>query len=261
MTRNARRLLPHLRADRLDRIHGWRDLLRREGRQLIAGLLVSLALFGFVSIADEVVEGETHAFDETIMLALRDAADPADPLGPAWLELTARDLTALGGIPVLTLVTLLTVVYLLMVHRRGAALLVTISVGGGVLLNTVLKQSFDRPRPDLVPHGVEVLTASFPSGHAMMTAIAYLTLAALLMRVLPERRLKAFVLGAAALIVGIVGLSRVYLGVHWPTDVLAGWTIGFAWATAWWLVAAILQRRGRLAGDRDKPGPVTRPSD
>lgn len=259
MSRNARRLLSALRAGRLERANGWRDLLRREGRLLLAGFMVSMALFGFVSIADEVVEGETHAFDEAVMLALRDPADPERPLGPFWLELTAKDLTALGGFPVLTLVTLLAITYLVMIRRQGAALLVGVSVGGGVALNTALKQVFDRPRPDLVPHGVEVLTASFPSGHAMMTAVAYLTLAALLMRVLPERRLKVFVLAAAVLIVVAVGSSRVYLGVHWPTDVLAGWAIGFAWATLWWLIAAILQRRGRLRGDRE-PGDVRPPS-
>jgi undecaprenyl-diphosphatase len=110
----------------------------------------------------------------------------------------------------------------------------------------VLKEFFERPRPDLVPHGAEVFTASFPSGHAMMSAVVYLTLGALLARVETGLRVKAFVLSVSVLLTVLVGISRVYLGVHWPTDVLAGWTVGAAWAVMCWLIARVLQRKGRV---------------
>jgi len=136
-------------------------------------------------------------------------------------------------------------------RRRAAALLVLVAVAGGMLLSTLLKLGFERPRPDLVPHAVEVYTASFPSGHAMLSAVTWLTLGALLMRVEPRRRVKAFVLAMAVLTTLLVGASRIYLGVHWPTDVLAGWCIGAAWALICWLAALWLQRRGRVEETRE----------
>ncbi len=227
------------------------ERLVHEGRLLALGLALSLSAWAFVGIAGEVAEGDTTAFDRTVLLALRNPADLSDPIGPLWLEIAARDLTTLGGFAVLTLITTIAVIFLLLTGKKGAAGLAVLSIGGGTLLSSGLKLLFERPRPDLVPHGVEVYTASFPSGHATMTAIAYLTLGALLMRVVKGRRLKIFVMGTAAAIVLIVGMSRVYLGVHWPTDVLAGWSVGFAWASLWWMVAAVLQRRGRIDGDQD----------
>ena len=244
-----------------DRVRHLTARMRQEAGLLSVGVAITAALWGFVFLADEVSDGETGDFDRTLLLALRNPADPADPLGPVWLEQTAKDLTALGGFPVTGLITTLVLVYLLMIGRKGAAALVVVSIGGGMLLSSVLKLLFARARPDLVPHAVDVFTASFPSGHATMTAAVYFTLGALLMRVVPERRLKIFVMVAAVVIVLIVGVSRVYLGVHWPTDVLAGWCIGFAWATLWWLVAAILQRRGRIDGDQPESRSVRPPSD
>jgi undecaprenyl-diphosphatase len=214
-----------------------------------AGPLLSLAalsLFAwiFVEIAGEVIEGDITRFDRTLLLALRSAADPSDPLGPRWLEEAMRDITGLGGHAVLTIVTLAAIAYLLLARKRHAALLVAAAVAGGMLMSTLLKLGFDRPRPDLVPHGMRVYTASFPSGHAMLSAVTYLTLGALLARVQPRRRIKAFLLGVAILLTVLIGMSRVYLGVHWPSDVLAGWCGGAAWAALCWFVALQLQRRG-----------------
>jgi undecaprenyl-diphosphatase len=235
--------------------------VRKEAGLLTVGLLVTAGLWGFVSLADEVADGDTGDFDSAVLLALRTPGDPADPLGPVWLEQMAKDLTALGGFPITGLITILAIVFLLLTNKKGAAGLVVASIGGGALLSSALKLLFARDRPDLVPHAVDVFTASFPSGHATMTAVVYFTLGAMLMRVLPQRRLKIFVLGAAAAIVLVVGASRVYLGVHWPTDVLAGWSIGLAWATLWWLVAALLQRRGRIDGDQTEAEGFRPPSD
>lgn len=212
------------------------------GGVFLAGLLVLV----FGEIAEEVFEGDTSWFDRTVLLALRNPADHADPLGPAWLEEAARDVTALGSYAVLGIVVVAAIAYLLLVKRSGAALWVLASVLGGMLLSNVLKHSFDRPRPDLVAHAAQVFSPSFPSGHAMLSAVTYLTIGALLASMHDSRRLKVFFLGLAIFITAIVGLTRVYLGVHYPTDVLAGWCLGAAWAAICWTVFHWLQERGTI---------------
>lgn len=239
------------------RRHGrWRllGLMARLGRYelatLIALVLVMGGIWAFVTIAEEVIEGETHSFDKAILLAMRNAKDPVDPLGPKWLEELARDFTALGSVGITMLITLTVAGFFLLQSRRRATLLILAAVGGGLLISALLKQGFDRPRPDIVPHVAYVYTASFPSGHSMMAAVTYLTLGALLARVQPRRQLKAYLLMIAIVLTLLVGLTRVYLGVHWPTDVLAGWTAGAAWALICWLAARWLQHRGQLEPDR-----------
>ncbi|WP_077730599.1 phosphatase PAP2 family protein [Methylocaldum sp. 14B] len=214
----------------------------REFRTLVLMLLTGAGIWGFIELADEVAEGQTRAVDTAILLALRNPADPADPIGPRWVEEMFRDFTALGGVSVIVFITLGAAGYLALLRKHRTVLLLAIAVGGGLLINTLLKLGFDRPRPDLVPHGAYVYTASFPSGHAMLATATYLTLGALLARVLPDRRTKFFVLTMAVVLCLLVGFSRVYLGVHWPSDVAAGWMIGAAWALIWWLVARWLQR-------------------
>ena len=162
-----------------------------------------------------------------------------------------RDITALGGVTVTTLMTLGAAGFLLLSGKRGAALFVVVSIAGAALLSSGMKLGFERPRPDLVPHGVEVYTASFPSGHATGAAATYLTLGALLARFQSRRRLKVYLLSIAVLLTVLIGLSRLYLGVHWPSDVLAGWTLGASWALLCWLVAWQLQRRGKVEDDAE----------
>lgn len=220
---------------------------------LVAAVLVVGGLWIFIDLADEVVEGETHAIDTRILLLMRNPADPADPIGPPWVEEMGRDFTALGGVGVLFLITITVSTYLLLQHKFGAMTLVLVAVGGGVLLSLLLKLGFDRPRPELVPHGSYVATASFPSGHSMLSAVTYLTLGALLARLHPQRRFKAFFLLVAGLVTFLVGVSRIYLGVHWPTDVLAGWTLGGVWALICWLAARWLQARGQVEEDINEP--------
>jgi undecaprenyl-diphosphatase len=214
----------------------------------VSGIAIILLLTA-IWLMNEVRSGATQAFDEYLLRALRDPADGADPIGPAWLEMMFSDITTLGGTTVLILITLLAIFYLVMDSKHHAALFVLVSIGGGQLLSMTLKNAVGRPRPDLVAHLVEVQTASFPSGHAMLSAVSYLTLGALLARVQPRLRLKAFLLAVAVLLTLLVGASRVYLGVHWPTDVLAGWCFGAGWALLCWVVALRLQQRGAIEKD------------
>lgn len=235
-------------------------LLSRLGRHELA-LLITLALvaggiWSFVELAEEVAAGDTYDIDRTLLLALRNPADLSDPLGPKWVEELGRDATALGGVGVLTFLTLAVCGFLLLQRKRRAMLFVLAAVFGGMLLSTLLKLLFDRPRPDLVAHGSYVYTSSFPSGHSMMSAVTYLTLGALMARVQSQRAVKAYLLFLAAAVTVGVGVSRVYLGVHWPTDVLAGWTLGTVWALVCWLVARRLQRRGQVEQDDGEAAPT-----
>ena len=220
--------------------------LRIELVPLLAIVLVAGGVWLFAEIADEVGEGETRRVDEAILMAMRNPADASDPLGPRWLEEMQRDFTALGGVGVLSVLTLAVSAFLALDRKGRTAILVLIAVGGALVLSSLLKSGFQRPRPELVPHGSYVYTSSFPSGHSMMSAATYLTLGALLARVQPRRRLKILLLGFATLLTLIVGCSRVYLGVHWPTDVLAGWTAGAIWALVCWLIARRLQHKGQI---------------
>ena len=208
---------------------------------LIAGLLLI-----FMFIAQDVFEGETASFDRAAILAFRSVSNISDPVGPPWVEDAVRDVTALGSMIVVVILSGAVIFYLLLLGRRGAALLLLISLAGGTLLNDLLKYIFARPRPDLVLHNAQVFTSSFPSGHAAVSAVVYLTLGVLLARDAPSIAAKIYVMAVAIFLVLLVGISRVFLGVHYPTDVLAGWCIGSAWALTCWLAADRLQHR-RLA--------------
>jgi undecaprenyl-diphosphatase len=177
------------------------------------------------------------------LLALR-TSDPADPIGPRWFELAVMDVTSLGGFAVLTLVTLLSVGYLGVRAKWADAAMLLVATLGGTAISEGLKVGFARPRPDLVAHVVETTSLSFPSGHAMLSAVTYLTLGALLARAQEQQSLRGYILGAAVLLALLIGASRIYLGVHWPTDVLAGWCLGAAWALACWTVVTWLAPRG-----------------
>ncbi|MBN1345192.1 MAG: phosphatase PAP2 family protein [Phycisphaerae bacterium] len=212
---------------------------------ILAGLIIIVGgTWGFIELADEVAEGQTQNFDEWLLRSLRKPDDPATPIGPAWMGEIGRDLTALGGMAVLSLFTLAVVGYLWLDRRRSAMWFVLIATVGGLALSLILKASFSRPRPSIVPHLSYVHTSSFPSGHSIMSAVVYLTLGALLTRLVTKVQLKFYFLAVAALLSFLVGLSRTYMGVHYPTDVLAGWTIGLVWATLCYLVLRTLQRRG-----------------
>lgn len=213
------------------------SLLRRlELRLLLLLGGIAAAIWAFLSIGGEMAEGDTMAFDQQMLLGLRAPGDPTDPIGPPALEEAMRDITALGGFTVLSLVTVVATLAFAL-HRRWTH--AAVMAGTAFLAqacSALLKSLYGRPRPDLVPHGVEVYSGSFPSGHSMLSAATYLTLAALIASLEVRRRSKALVFVLAILFMTAVGFSRVYMGVHWPSDVLAGWCAGAAWALAAWVV-------------------------
>jgi undecaprenyl-diphosphatase len=204
--------------------------------------LVLLFLAGFSALfavlTHKVIEGDTRHWDEALLLALRRPGATQEPIGPPWLKEAARDITSLGSFSVLFLVAALAIGFLAVRRQRAAAMLVAFSIAGGTALSTLLKMGFDRPRPELVPHMAEVFTASFPSGHAMLSAVTYLTLGALVARIQEARATRIYVMAGAVLITLVVGASRIYLGVHWPSDVLGGWCIGSSWALLCWMLMA-----------------------
>jgi undecaprenyl-diphosphatase len=207
-------------------------------------LTVAGLVFAFGLIAQEVVKGKTLAFDRLIMLSLRSAADPSVPIGPAWLPEAARDVTSLGSMVVLGIVTLAVVGYLLLAGKPAVAWLMVIAVVGGIALSDLLKFAFGRARPDVVAPLARVFTTSFPSAHATMSAIAYLTIGAILARSQRSSTLSLYFMSLAVFLTVLSGVSRIYLGVHYPTDVLAGWCIGAAWALGCWSIMARWQSVG-----------------
>jgi undecaprenyl-diphosphatase len=211
---------------------------------VIAAIAALLLAFGL--LASEVIEGGTRAFDEHILLLLRTPVDHSVPIGPPWLNEAMRDITALGSTSVLAIVVAGVVGFLAVSGLRHAAIVVLGSVLIGVAISNSLKWGFARPRPEFMPREIVVYTASFPSGHTTLSAVVYLTLGALLYRTQASVAVKAYILAIAALLTALVGVSRVYLGVHWPTDVIAGWLIGGAWALVCASVMVWLQRRGQV---------------
>ncbi|MDB5433888.1 MAG: putative phosphatidylglycerophosphatase [Phenylobacterium sp.] len=227
------------------------QLLRRiESRALILVIGAAGGFWAFFNIAREMTEGETQAIDKRILLALRNPANPSEPIGSHSFQEAMRDVTALGGVTVMTLVTIVGVLAFLMHGRRWHAAI----LAGTVLLADIssegLKNLYGRPRPALVPHGAYVYSASFPSGHSTLSAATFLTLATLIASLEPNRGTKIMVYVLAVLLVLGIGVSRVYLGVHWPSDVLAGWCLGAAWALAAWTVLSRCPGRQALP-DRD----------
>ena len=230
----------------------FRRLERHEITWLVVGACVCRVLWGFLSLADEVMEGDTTTLDTRILRAFRKADDPSRPIGPQWVENSLLDLTALGGPTVLGLVVVSVAGFLLLQTRYHTAIVVLVTAASGELANHAMKNVFLRPRPDVVPHLRDVSTTSFPSGHAMESAIIYLTLGAMLMRLAERRLTKIYCIGIAIFLTLLVGISRVYLGVHYPTDVAAGWMFGFFWASLCWMVARRFERETGVAEEREK---------
>ncbi len=214
-----------------------------------AVLAAASVLFGLQS---EIAEGETQDFDEGLLLALRDPRDVSNPIGPRWVEEMGRDFTALGGTAVQMLALAMVSGYLALRRKFRTVGWLLFTILGGQAVTSGLKAVFSRPRPNLVPHGSYVYTSSFPSGHSTMAAITFLTLAVFLIRLQPSLAVRSYVVVSAVLLTVLVGGSRVYLGVHYPTDVIAGWAVGGAWATLCAVLSPFLERTGKI--DPAAPG-------
>lgn len=203
---------------------------------LLALLCLSgLAVFGH--IVEEMLEGDTTASDNAILLALRTPGHLATPIGPAWLLQSAIDLSALGGFTFIWLFTIAMAGFFALTRRWRAMIVFLAAIVGASVLDAALKLSFHRARPEIVPHLALVDNASFPSGHAMISAATYLTVGAMLTRTQKSWGVKVYLLTIFIAVTLMIGLSRLYLGVHWPSDVFAGWSAGAAWALAFWIIA------------------------
>lgn len=205
--------------------------------KILSGIITaSLALWIFVEIAENVVEGDARYFDTAILMALHSS----NFSNLDWFIEFVRDISGLGGLGVLTLLVSASVIFLVISNNLRTAIFVALATISGAVLSSLLKLGFDRPRPDLIPHLTHVYSASFPSGHAMVSAVVYLTLGTLLTRIVSGFWAKVFIMAVVVLLTGLIGISRLYLGVHWPSDVLAGWAAGAGWALMWWTVANII---------------------
>ena len=218
---------------------------RTAARRLPAPLIgagIAAAAIALVLAGGALVGRVPFGFDRAILTGLRAWG------GPAWLPAAAVNVTALGSGVVLTIVVT-AAVGLLLVQRlplTAAAIAVACWSGGRVV--DLTKTFFARARPELVPHLVPASSASFPSAHAASSALCYFTLAALASQVTRDRAAKRYLAGIAILLVAMIGASRVYLGVHWPSDVIAGWCFGTLWALGWWLATAATRRA--IGGER-----------
>ena len=223
-----------------------KELAKKEIKILLLLLTLFLCLFVFINLGILVTNGTTKQFDESVIKFFRVEGNNSLPTGPVFLTESIRDITSLGGETVIAIITIFVVGFLLLQKRYGAALLILAATIGGILISLLLKEFYGRERPDISYRLINVSTLSFPSGHSMMSAIVYLTQAAIIARIQKNRKIRIYILSIAIFLTFLIGLSRIYLGVHYPTDVIGGWTIGLAWASFCWFVAWYLQRRNKL---------------
>jgi len=223
-----------------------KELATKEIKILLVLLTFFLSLFVFINVGMLVTNGTTKQFDESIIKYFRVEGNNSEPTGPYFLTESMRDITSLGGETIITIITIFVVGFLYFQKRYNTMWLLLVATIGGILISLGLKEFYGRARPDISYRLISVTPLSFPSGHSMMSAIVYLTQAAIIARIQKNKKIRIYILSAALFLVFIIGFSRVYLGVHYPTDVIGGWTVGLAWASFCWLVAWYLQKRNKL---------------
>jgi undecaprenyl-diphosphatase len=223
-----------------------KEFVTKEIKVLLILMTLFLSVLIFIEIGNQVTEGTTKQFDESIIKYFRLSDNISEPAGPSFLTEFMLDVTSLGGGTIITLITIFVLGFLILQKRYNTMWLVLAATIGGTLITLGLKEFYGRERPDLIYRLVDVSSLSFPSGHSMMSAVVYLTQAAIIGRIQKNRKIRIYILSVALFLTFIIGLSRVYLGVHYPTDVLGGWTIGLAWASFCWFVALYLERRNKI---------------
>jgi undecaprenyl-diphosphatase len=211
----------------------WLSLAQRQSGLVIMVLGIGVFLLAFREIGEAVGAGDARAFDHAIYQALRPPASAEKSLSVIWTNIAAADFSAMGSVSVLAFIVVMVCGLFLCLRRRAEAAVLLVASGGGLALTNFLKDIFHQDRPPLTPEMAAGLNASFPSGHAMLSATVYLTLGALIGHFAERRLIRLYVLGVAILLTLMIGFSRIYLGLHWTTDVLGGWCVGAAWALGW----------------------------
>lgn len=216
----------------------WRIVACIEIALLAVWVALAGAVWAFLAIGDEMSEGELTAFDRLVLEALRQPGNPHAAIGPHWLLESMRDITALGGFTVLTLVTVISVIALLAHRHRVHALVLAVFVPLAQLSTEFFKGYYERPRPAFAVFGDLPTSMSFPSGHSTIATATYFLLAVIVASLEPRPSTRVLSFAVAAFLSVMIGFSRAFLGVHWPSDVVAGWCLGSAWA----LLAAVVMR-------------------
>ena len=201
---------------------------------------------GFAVVAIAVLGGRSGEFDAAGLRLWRTGID-LHPRGSPWLAEAVRDYTALGGVLLRNLFAIGAIVALLFLRLRREATLLTLTIMSGWLVNTAIKTLVGRPRPDIVSHLTEAGGLSFPSGHSFNSAVVYISIALAFAALSPRQSVRATIVLSAMALTLLIALSRVWLGVHYPSDALAGWLGGAGWA---FTAAALLYRPAKAVADQ-----------
>lgn len=201
-----------------------------EIKLLVPFLIVVLGFLLFIILANLIDRSTIRDIDVYFLKMFRQSNDLSKPTGPEWMLETMRDITALGSGTVIAISIIFFAGYLILVKRYHTLSYILFAILGGTAIGLGLKEFVGRVRPDIVPHLTAANSMSFPSGHSMMSVVIYLSLAVLLARIQQNNKVKFYIITSALVICFLIGVSRIYLGVHYPTDVLAGWSLGLAWA-------------------------------
>jgi undecaprenyl-diphosphatase len=222
---------------------GWRITPRHA---LVAALV---CWAGFALVAMLVLPDQLGGFDSAGLQYFRSGPDSV-PRGPPALLEAVRDLTALGGVLLRNLFAMIAIAALMLVRLRREATLLAATILSGWVVNTLIKVLVGRPRPTIVSHLAEAGGSSFPSGHSFNSAVVYMGIALAMAALSARRGVRWTLIAGAAVLTALIAISRVWLGVHYPSDVLAGWLGGMGWALT---ASALLYRPAKHFADAAAP--------